>query len=333
MNGVSVLICCYNSTKRLPETLKSLSLQKINSNIPWEILIIDNNSTDGTGSFSFNFWKALGEPAPLRVVVEPEPGLSHARKKGVDESSFDYLIFCDDDNWLNPNYIEIASSLLSKYQKVGVLGGNGEPIFEITPPAWFLDGNYQKGLATGPQGDLEGPVSKSRNFVYGAGMVTRKELVKKIFETPLFLEDRKGNLLTSGGDVELCFRSILMGYEVWYSPRLVFKHYIPEGRTSLNYIKRLSKGKGYSVVSLNAYKMVLSNSPYLNKKLLWLRLALRQLFLILKLTIIRPFGKEKNIQRIISKEVAIGKLSAYFKLRFDFDRMLKKIKTLAANNF
>ena len=99
MKGVSVIICCYNSSKRLGETLKHLSVQKINDT-PCEIIIVDNASTDNTASLARETWDALGSSIPMRIINESKPGLSHAREAGINASSYTYIIFCDDDNWL-----------------------------------------------------------------------------------------------------------------------------------------------------------------------------------------------------------------------------------------
>ena len=109
MKGVSIIICTYNGKNRLKPTLACAVSQQVNSSIPWEIVVVDNNSHDGTIKFCEDFLKKLGNGVFWKVISEMNPGLSHARKAGVLNSKYDYVIFCDDDNWFSENYVQLAS--------------------------------------------------------------------------------------------------------------------------------------------------------------------------------------------------------------------------------
>jgi glycosyltransferase involved in cell wall biosynthesis len=71
--GVSVIICCYNSAALLPQTLEHLANQQTAGEISWEIIIVNNNSTDNTAEIAENIWQGLNRPIPFRVVHQPEP--------------------------------------------------------------------------------------------------------------------------------------------------------------------------------------------------------------------------------------------------------------------
>ena len=78
MNGVTVAICCYNSSARIAETLRHLSLQRLSENIPWEVLIIDNACTDDTVEVahpSRDFWTITDPKSGRRVESRREPDL------------------------------------------------------------------------------------------------------------------------------------------------------------------------------------------------------------------------------------------------------------------
>ena len=80
-------------------TLSHLQKQKISSLIQWELILVDNASTDDTVSVAKKQWQQ--EPlAPMHVVYEKEPGLMSARKKGVKATRYPIVSFVDDDNWL-----------------------------------------------------------------------------------------------------------------------------------------------------------------------------------------------------------------------------------------
>jgi glycosyltransferase involved in cell wall biosynthesis len=107
MKGVSVIICCYNSALRLPETLKHLAFQDLDkTNIKWEVIIVDNACKDNSVEVASNEWlKYPNCTANFKIVTQSKPGLSYAREMGISESKYDLLLFCDDDNWFAPNLI------------------------------------------------------------------------------------------------------------------------------------------------------------------------------------------------------------------------------------
>jgi len=237
MIGFSIVVCCYNSELRLPETLRYLaSLDR--TGIILEILIINNASKDSTSEVAKLEWSKYDVPdVSFKVVDEPIPGLTAARIKGINESTHDYLLFCDDDNWLDEKYIKSSFELFEKYPNAAVIGGLGSPVFESKPkPDWFEE--YQGIYAVGKQADHEMIVNAQRGFVFGAASVWRKEILKEIIRSPLILSDRIGSKLSSSGDVELCLNSIIKGYDVVYSPVLRFFHFIPISRVTMQYIQR-----------------------------------------------------------------------------------------------
>jgi glycosyltransferase involved in cell wall biosynthesis len=134
--GISVIICCYNSASRLPVTLKHLSQQNVDLVIPWEVIVVDNNSSDNTANIALSYWNASKTNTPLRVIEEKMPGLSFARKKGIREAQYEYIIFCDDDNWLSDNYIQQAYNLMEQHHFAAAFGGQSEAVSDIPIPEW-----------------------------------------------------------------------------------------------------------------------------------------------------------------------------------------------------
>lgn len=175
--GVSIVLCCFNSAKRLPDTLFHLSQQKIPKNIEVEIIIVDNNSTDQTTGIAQEIWAKLHDPLPLKIIAQPIPGLAHAREKGIEEAAYEFIVLCDDDNWLEENYLTLAYRILTKNRGIGILGGQSEAVSDIPLPYWFS--TYQAGYAVGVQ-NLESGDITSRGYVWGAGMVLRKSAFQKI---------------------------------------------------------------------------------------------------------------------------------------------------------
>ena len=265
--GVSIIICCYNSVSRLPETLKHLSLQQ--TSVSWEVIVVNNNSTDATSQVANEEWDKSFSPTTLRIVHEPTPGLAAARNKGIAEAKYDYLIYCDDDNWLAPTYVADVYELFEKDSTIGIIGGNGSPVTEGEAPFWFE--KFVHSYAAFPQTDS----AQFVGGVYGAGMAIRKECYTSILENKFesLLTDRKGTALSSGGDSELCYLVRLAGYKIWCDNRLQFKHFIPRSRLQWDYLKRLHIGFAKSNVVINLYDFAVTTDCKQLPKLYWVKRA------------------------------------------------------------
>lgn len=257
-NGsLSIIICCYNSAKRLPQTIKHIALQEVPQHINWELIIINNNSTDNTkeiAALEVNNYPVLKHR--YSIIDEPTPGLSSARHKGVEVAKYDYVIFCDDDNWLEKTYVQTAYEILENNPKIAAVGGQSEAVSDVQFPDWWED--YKEGYAVGKQNQVSGNIHP-RNYLWGSGLVFRKSLYIMAFKNfPSLLSDRKGNELSAGGDSEICMRFLLMGYELYYDENLSFKHYIPSNRLSWEYRKKLFLGFQRSHLILDTYSQYIS---------------------------------------------------------------------------
>lgn len=272
MNGISIIVCCYNSAERLPETLKHLALQQVSSAVNWEVILVNNNSTDATTQVAKTTWNNLGVKVPLIVVNEVQPGLAFAREKGIAQATYDILLWCDDDNWLCDTYIQTAFNIMEQNMQIGALGGWCEATFETDKPNWFDD--YAKYFAVSKQGRRSGDITYKKGCLYGAGMVTRKSHAEElhIHGFTQILKGRTGGDLSSGEDTEYCFALRLLGYKIWYDDRLYFKHFMVNERLSLDYVSRLRKAMSHSDFILWAYSDVLNNQ--LQTKQNFLKIAL-----------------------------------------------------------
>src|SRR5690349_14636867 len=95
--GVTVIICCYNSASRIGETILHLANQIVPQGSQAEILVINNASKDNTVNVAEEAWRRCKHTnMELRIVDEPRPGLMYARQKGIENATFDLMIFCDD---------------------------------------------------------------------------------------------------------------------------------------------------------------------------------------------------------------------------------------------
>lgn len=249
--GISVVLCTYNGSERIIPTLEALRLQEVQSYLQWEVIVVDNNSSDDTRQVLSSFLITYNT-LPIKVVVENKQGLANARQKGVTESQYEYIVFCDDDNHLEKKYLQFAYAIMNRNESIGALGGNIIGRTNATEfPQWW--DKYKNAYAVGEQATESGFV-KDKMYIWGAGMVTRKSLFLKAYERfPSVLLGRTGSQIVSGEDSEYCIRLLLMGYKLYYDKDLLLTHQIDERRLSLNYLDKLLKSFQENSITTSDY--------------------------------------------------------------------------------
>ena len=239
MNGISIIICCYNSASRLEKTIQHIALQKQVS-FSFEVVLVDNNSTDKTSVIAKELFLRYNI-ANYQIVYESTTGLIYARKCGVLNAKHDILVFCDDDNWLEVNYLFNVALGFKTYPDAGILGSWSEPVFNENQiiPEWFDLVKECFAIIDKPSFDRE------RYFVVGASMAIQKKIADLILNEEFQFTGRKGNLLLSGEDNEICEKTIKLGYKVYQLRNLKFTHYLPPNRLTWDYVIRLYIGFGH----------------------------------------------------------------------------------------
>ncbi|SHM61243.1 glycosyltransferase [Flavobacterium saccharophilum] len=254
---ITVVVCCFNSAARLQPTLEHLVNQRLKPELNYELVLVDNNSTDETSGLAANIWRSFNTNINLTVVREPVPGLSYARKTGAGAAKGKIIVFCDDDNWLDENYLQIAFDFMKNHPEVGVLGGKGMAASRIEFPDWFP--TYQGDYAVGVQALESGDIS-SRGYVWGSGMVVRRYEILSLYNAGFSgsLTGRKGSDLQAGDDSEICKWYLIVGKSLYYNELLVFRHYIEAFRLTIEYNKKLNQGFSQSHKALNQYNFIIN---------------------------------------------------------------------------
>jgi glycosyltransferase involved in cell wall biosynthesis len=333
-SSMTFVLCCHNSARRLPETLRHLAAQRAPKGSEWEVVLVDNGSTDGTAEVAQRIW---GDgPAALRIVEEPRMGLSSARLAGIAAARYDALTLVDDDNWLAPDWLGVSLEALRAYPRAGAVGGSSIGVCETPTPAWFPA--VATHYAVGRQADTSGDVTESRGYLWGAGLVLRRaawcELLAAGFE--FFLDDRTGRRLRSGGDTEICNGLRLRGSRLIYESRLSFCHYLPAGRLRWRYSRRLLRSFGDASVVLTTYHLALrelAGRRVSADEFAWdarMRHARRELFrsprsLVRALLLAREGALEEH-----AIDYALGRFFALLRLRRRLDGITTRIRALAA---
>jgi glycosyltransferase involved in cell wall biosynthesis len=279
--NITVVLCCYNSSARLKPTLEHLDKQKLDSNISWELLLIDNNSDDNTSEIAKEILNSFNSDITFEIIEEPISGLSNARKKGVKSAKGEVLIFCDDDNWLDENYLQIAYNFMKENPNVGVLGGKGKAESYIEFPDWFT--SYQGSYAVGMQSIESGKIN-SRGYVWGSGMVVRTKEILSLYKSGFssLLTGRNGANLNAGDDSEISKWFLLVEKDLFFNEQLMFKHCIEPFRLTVEYYKKLSNGFELSGDIINQYDFILFLIKKRNKSSFFSMILLFLVFLFNK---------------------------------------------------
>lgn len=236
---LEVVICTYNHAPLLDRALDALARQQ-EAGALWSVLVVDNNCTDATPAVVERH-RATGEVPGLRRVSEPEQGLTPARRRGVLATTAPWIAFVDDDCLLAEDWIAQAAAFLREHPESGGMGGCVTLDWEGEPPGYI----HGYGWALAAQN--HGSEPKEVGSLAGAGMVIRREALYTSgwLDQPL-LDDRIGERLVSGGDVELTLRVRAAGYALWYNPACVLRHLVGHHRTSRRYLTRMIYGLGIS---------------------------------------------------------------------------------------
>ena len=143
------MVCTFNRSAIVKECLSTLLEQTVPGEV-FQVLVIDNNSTDDTGKIVRGF----GQFANLRYLVEREQGLSHARNKGLMSAEADWIIYLDDDTRVPRDFIEKALFTINHFS-FDCFGGTYLPWFKYPRPRWFRDEYASNGRLLPETGVLE----------------------------------------------------------------------------------------------------------------------------------------------------------------------------------
>ena len=251
---ISVIICTHNPRRDyLEKVLKALQAQTLLVE-NWELLLIDNASDRILSSEIDLTWHPQA-----RHIREEQLGLTPARLRGIKESIAETLIFVDDDNVLDTDYIEEALRISKEYLFIGAWGGQIRPEFETEPPEWTKA--YWKYLAIREfnQDQWSNLLHQYETTPCGAGLCIRKFIAEKYAESITTQKERvklgrKGKQLTSGEDSDLAFTACDMGFGTGQFTTLKMTHLIPSFRLQLDYIEKLMEGMTYSHTILDSLR-------------------------------------------------------------------------------
>jgi glycosyltransferase involved in cell wall biosynthesis len=211
-------------------------------NRDYEILIIDNNSTDKTADIASEFIKNHSE-MNVHYFCEKNQGHTFARNRGIKEATGEILSFIDDDAFVDHDFIKEIQSYFHLNKEVSAIGGKILPVYEKETPKWMS--KYLLTLVSALDMGNSPKKFKGSKFPIGANMAFRTEVFEKygLFNTDL---GRRGSGLEGGDEKEVFIRLKKENEDIHYVPSVKVDHIIPEKRLTMEYIKGLGVGVGSS---------------------------------------------------------------------------------------
>jgi glycosyltransferase involved in cell wall biosynthesis len=229
---ITVILCTYNRCVDLARALDSILASEFPVSVPWEVLVVDNNSSDQTRELIEDFCRRY--PGRLRYLFERQPGKSYALNAGIREASGDVLAFADDDASVEPTWLWNLTQSLNNGEWAGA-GGRIILRWPSSLPSWLsTEGPYSRHCFPGFD---HGPEAMTLNAPpFGANMAFRKEMFDKygLFRTDLG-PSAVDNVPPHSEDTEFGRRLIAGGERLRYEPGAIVYHPVSEKRINKDY--------------------------------------------------------------------------------------------------
>lgn len=242
MIRLSIVIATYNRATLLLDALKSVIRQSAPAQ-EWECVVVNNNSSDNT---SERFAEFAGEHPEynLRIVDEPNQGLSYARNRGIRESVGEYIAIIDDDEHIAEDFVAAYIRLFDDVPEAVAAGGPIVARYPTGRPRWMSCYTERPIANTMYFGEEVREFPKGR-VPGGGNMALRRSAIRRygVFDTSL---GYSGESLIGGEECDLFERLQIADAKYYYVPTAVMYHIIPREKLTKEYFARLSYNVGVS---------------------------------------------------------------------------------------
>jgi glycosyltransferase involved in cell wall biosynthesis len=228
---VTVILCTFNRCDLLAKALQSVAGSTLSKSVEWEVLVVDNASSDSTPAVVKDFCERY--PGRFRYLSEPRPGKSHALNLGIREARGDVLAFMDDDVVVEPTWLQNLTAALNDSKWAGV-GGRILPEQPFSPPRWIplKNQNALAPLAVFDPGIEAGPLADTP---FGANMAFRKSMFERYGGFRTDLGPQPGGKPQKSEDSEFGHRLQAAGEVFRYEPSALVYHGVPRNRVRKDY--------------------------------------------------------------------------------------------------
>jgi glycosyltransferase involved in cell wall biosynthesis len=249
-----VITCGHNSRPdHLTQVFAALRDQTLDQQA-WEYLLIDNAS-DETLAARFD----LSWHPRARHIREEKVGLTHARLRGIQESTGEVLVFVDDDNVLDHDYLEQVVKLSNAWPMIGAFSGQVRGQFEAPPPKWTRAYWDRLAIREFDKDKWSNLACLSDTTPNGAGLCVRRRVADQYLSYHAngkrkILLDRTGTSLVSAGDIDLAATACDMGLGNALFASLALDHLMPRERLEEKYLLSLLEAQAFSQIVLDSFR-------------------------------------------------------------------------------
>lgn len=224
---LSVVVCTFNRCDCLRICLDSLIQQECAPD-RYEIVVVDNNSTDDTKSVIKHF--AKHSACVLRYVNEPRQGLAHARNRGFQECFGDIIAYVDDDARVPGKWSSMACQAFLDFKDADIACGPYYPFTLKPAPKWFpLEYGQWQLNSIGVR------ILRKTEFFQGTNMIFTHKALNKLGGFPIHL-GMQGPSLGYGEETSVCLKAHAMGMKIIYIPSMVVEHAILPSKYKLTWL-------------------------------------------------------------------------------------------------
>jgi glucosyl-dolichyl phosphate glucuronosyltransferase len=222
---ISIILCTYNRCQSLARALDSIAASTFLTAVEWEVLVVDNNSSDQTSAVLDDFCRRY--PGRFRYLFESQQGKSHALNAGIREAHGEILAFTDDDVTVEPTWLRNLTAALESGEWAGS-AGRTLPERNFSAPRWLsLEGKH--ALAQLAVFDLGSATGELTEPPFGNNMAFRKQAFERYGGFRTDLGPCPGSEIRNE-DTEFGRRLLMAGERLRYEPSAVVYHAVPENR-------------------------------------------------------------------------------------------------------
>ena len=237
---LTIGICTWNRAKLLDMSLDAFKNVCMPGAIDWEILVVNNNSTDETDDII----EKHAENLPIRRLFEPQAGKSFALNHAIREARGDYILWTDDDVIVDRNWVKAYANAFDMWPNAVFFGGPILPWFEHEPPEWLNEETIPIVASAFAILDFEEGFSEFtyEKLPYGNNMAVRsKEQRRHLYNTKY---GPRPNSEACGEETMVMYELLKNGYEGRWVPQAKVNHYVPKQRMSVKYLKNVYEAWG-----------------------------------------------------------------------------------------
>ena len=239
--GISVVICTYNRADLLPAALDDVLAQDHPDTPPFELIVVDNNSSDGTAAVVD---RAAARHSRVRYLFEAQQGLSHARNAAIAVARAPFIAFTDDDVRVGRGWLAAIARAFREHPGASVIGGKVLPVWPAPPPPWLTPAHWGP-LALVDYGEHAIRVDANRQIcLVGANLAVAARAFELVGTFAPAVQ-RVRDIVGSSEDHEFLQRLIRVGGFGVYDPRIVIHAAVQEDRLERQYHRRWHVGHGH----------------------------------------------------------------------------------------